>query len=122
MSAKLVKILPKSVLCELQEVKVLRKWEPGVNSDGVQREPNKPESEDQKQDFIENLNLKIDHLDPDQQRQLQDLCYKWKDVFSQGPLDLGNTDLVKNEIKLEDERPFKDPYRRIPPALFNEVR
>ncbi|KAH3851326.1 hypothetical protein DPMN_093806 [Dreissena polymorpha] len=66
MSAKPVKILPKSVLCELQEVKVLRNWEPEVNSDGVQREPNKPESEDQKQEFIENLNLKIDHLDPDQ--------------------------------------------------------
>ncbi|KAH3735604.1 hypothetical protein DPMN_042140 [Dreissena polymorpha] len=81
MSAKPVKILPKSVLCELQEVKVLRNWEPGENSDRIKKEPVKPVSEDQKQEFIGNLNLKIDHLDPDQQRQLQYLCYKWKDVF-----------------------------------------
>jgi len=48
-------------LCELQEVKVLRNWEPGENSDKIQREPNTHVSEDQKQEFIGNINLKIDH-------------------------------------------------------------
>ena len=39
-----------------------------------------------------------------------------------GPSDLGKADIVKHEIKLTDETPFKDPYRRIPPGLYDEVR
>ena len=29
---------------------------------------------------------------------------------------------MKHEIKLKDDTPFKDPDRRIPPALYEEVR
>ena len=29
---------------------------------------------------------------------------------------------MKHTIHLEDETPFKEPYRHIPPALFQEVR
>lgn len=47
---------------------------------------------------------------------------KWSDVFSTGPTDLGRTNLVKHDIKLTDDTPFKDPYRRIPPAMYEEVR
>lgn len=47
---------------------------------------------------------------------------KWKGIFSKGVTDLGNCDLVKHEIKFSDEKPFKEPHRRIPPALFEEVR
>ena len=46
----------------------------------------------------------------------------WKHVFSQGSTDLGCTRLVQHEINLEDETPFKEPYRHIPPALMQEVR
>ena len=35
---------------------------------------------------------------------------------------LGRTNLIEHEIHLEDERPFKEPYRKIPPALVEEVR
>ena len=37
-------------------------------------------------------------------------------------LDLGHTHTVKHEINLEDVKPFKEPYRHIPPALIQEVR
>ena len=47
---------------------------------------------------------------------------KWKGVFSAGITDLGDCDLVQHEIKLQNDEPFKEPYRRIPPALFEEVR
>ena len=47
---------------------------------------------------------------------------KWKNIFSTGLNDLGNCDLVKHAINLSDETPFKEPHRRIPPALFQEVR
>ena len=43
-------------------------------------------------------------------------------MFSTGPDDIGNTDLVKHKIVLDDDRPFKQPYRRIPPGLYEEVR
>ena len=35
-------------------------------------------------------------------------------MFSKGPTDLGCTNLVEHEIKLKDETPFKEAYRRIP--------
>ena len=47
---------------------------------------------------------------------------KWKSVFSTGPTDLGYTTLVEHEIKLTDDIPFKQPFRRIPPSLYEEVR
>ena len=30
--------------------------------------------------------------------------------------------MIKHEIKLTDDTPFKEPYRRIPPALYEKVR
>ena len=35
---------------------------------------------------------------------------------------MGFGDLTEHEINLADETPFKDPYRRIPPAIYEEVR
>ena len=47
---------------------------------------------------------------------------KWKHIFSTGPTDLDFTDLIEHKTNLVDETPFKEPYRQIPPALFEEVR
>ena len=47
---------------------------------------------------------------------------RWKHILSAGPADLGFTDLVEQETNIVDETPFKEPYKRIPPALFEEVR
>ena len=44
------------------------------------------------------------------------------DFASLGPLDIGKRDLVTHTIELEDERPFKQPYRCIPPGMYDEVR
>ena len=43
-------------------------------------------------------------------------------IFSTGPTVLGFTNVVEHEINLLDNTPFKDPYSRIPPAMFEEVR
>lgn len=53
---------------------------------------------------------------------LQGMLTKWKSVFSTGPTDLGYTTLVEHDIKLTDDIPFKQPFRRIPPSLYEEVR
>jgi hypothetical protein len=39
-----------------------------------------------------------------------------------GPTDIGSTDLFKHKIVLQDSTPFKQPYRRIPPGMYEEVR
>lgn len=37
-------------------------------------------------------------------------------------MDLGHTSAVKHCNQLEDEEPFKEKYRPIPPSVYNELR
>ena len=53
---------------------------------------------------------------------VEQVLRKWQDVFSKGLADLGCTNLVQHEIKMKDETPFKEMYRRIPQSLIQEVR
>ena len=50
------------------------------------------------------------------------MLIEWKHLFSKGITDLGNCDSVKNQINLKDETPFKEPHRKIHPAIFQGVR
>lgn len=68
------------------------------------------------------IKLEESNLSPEQAEQSNTFLLKWKNIFSTGLNDLGNCDLVKHAINLSDETPFKEPHRRIPPALFQEVR
>ena len=43
-------------------------------------------------------------------------------LFALDDLDLGHTSIVKHKIELDNYRPFKDRYRRIPPHQYEEVR
>ena len=45
-----------------------------------------------------------------------------KTTFSTSSYDLGCTSVVKHPILLTDNNPFKERSRRIPPALYEEVR
>ena len=74
--------------------------------------------------FLEDMDVKIDtsNLTPDQISRTREVLGNWSGVFSTSLTDLGRADIVKHEIKLTDDTPFKDPYRRIPPALYEEVR
>ena len=50
------------------------------------------------------------------------LVQKFHMIFSKNDLDLGKTDMVKYKIKVTDETPFKERYRRIPPSKYEVVR
>ena len=52
---------------------------------------------------------------------LKELFEEYSDIFSQNDLDIGHFSGVQHYIELEDERPFKQRYRRIPPHMFEEV-
>lgn len=59
---------------------------------------------------------------PEQQAQLGTLLAQYVDVFAINDEDLGYTDRVEHEIPLLDQTPISQPYRRIPPNQYKEVR
>ena len=132
MSAKVVTIALRSLLCELEEVKVLRAVTPDDKGNqtiltGQQTTSEKDTSDKCSSESPFSLpEIGVDLADlaltEDQKEKVSLIFEKWQDIFSRGPLDLGHTDLVKHEIKLTDETPFKDSYRRISPAMIGEVR
>lgn len=117
----------KSELCNLYEVKVLRPVQIEESEDVKSTNAAKilNQKVDEEEDNIAKaLGVKLDdtNLTGSQKKKMHDLLRKWKHIFSTGPTDLGHTDLIEHEIKLSDNTPFKEPYRNIPPGLFNEVK
>ena len=53
---------------------------------------------------------------------LKDLVERNVSVFSQHPMDYGHTKTVQHDIPLVDSKPFRLPYRKIPPAQWQDVR
>ena len=124
-SGKEIEITPKTTLCELQEVKVLRnldlETEAGEKVQGCQQTVK--ETNLQEDNLLPSgIDLKDSAITEEQRQELTQFLLKWKGMFSKGLTDLGDCDKVKHRINLHDDKPFKDPYRRIPPALFQEVR
>lgn len=58
----------------------------------------------------------------EQHTQLALLLEKYSFVFATEDEDLGYTDKVQHEIHLTDDMPVTQPYRRIPPTQYSEVR
>lgn len=115
MTAKVADIKPRTVLCGLNEVKVMRHLD--LDSDESNSKKNISDT------TIGDLGIKIsESLDHEAKERLLDLLNEWKPIFSAGQSDIGYSDLLEHEINLTDNKPFKEPYRRIPPALFDEVR
>ena len=53
---------------------------------------------------------------------LRQLFIKHHHIFALDDLELGKTDMVKHVIRINDEKPFWEHYRRIPPHQFDEVK
>lgn len=70
----------------------------------------------------EDIELDSSMLNSKQMEMAANFFHRWDNIFSTGITDIGHTDLVKHQIKLEKEEPFKEPYRRIPPGLIQEVQ
>lgn len=59
---------------------------------------------------------------PEQREQLASFLAKYCFLFATEDKDLGYTDKVQHEIHLTDDVPVVQPYRRIPPTQYGEVR
>ena len=119
-TAKVVTIPAKSNICSLEEVKVLK-------SDPLADKHHSatPAYTHQQTTSMNNktgVDLEDTSLSQEQKQRVLNFLSQWQSVFSQGPNDIGRTNLVEHEIHLETEQPFKEPYRKIPPALLQEVR
>ena len=116
LSAYAVEIPPKSVFCTLNSVKVVDSWTPASSQ--------KSDEESTNDIDLEQLGVSIDtnNLSPDQFQRVKQVLGSWSTIFSKGSTDLGKANIVKHGIKLSDNTPFKEPYRRIPPAMYEEVR
>lgn len=143
MSAKVLTLSPKSLLCQVLEVKVLHSWDPKLEkSNEVQAGQQTATTSDETQadqehirddkNNAENRNdfnlsdigvdLSDSNITENQKEKASTIFEKWQTIFSKSPIDLGHTDLVRHEINLTDETPFKDHYRRISPGLYDEIR
>ena len=71
---------------------------------------------------LPNIDLSSTALTPSERTALEDLLGRSNDLFSATSLDVGSTNTVLHGIPLVDPTPFRMPYRRIPPAQYQEVR
>ena len=79
------------------------------------------------QDEVDLLMSKLDlegikSWSPEEQNEMKNLIIDYGLLFALKDLDLGKTDKVKHSIKLTDNTPFKERYRRIPPHQYEEVK
>ena len=121
-SASPIVIAPKTDLCELHEVKVLRSVDPVGEAVHTAQYCQQTVQTEEERKLPEGIDVTSSNLTEEQREQLEDFLSKWNHIFSKDITDLGKCDLVKHQIKLDDNEPFKEPHRRIPPALLNEVR
>ncbi len=55
-------------------------------------------------------------------RELADLIGRYESTFSRDKLDCGEVKNTVHRIRLKDEKPFRLPYRRVPPTHYQKLR
>ena len=103
-----VVISPKSILCEIQPVTVDATVYDKIENETMEK-------------IFEEIHIEA-NLSHDQRMRLESLLNKHQDIFSKNETDIGHCDKIKHRIDLTDEVPFKQPHRRIPPSMIDEVR
>ena len=61
-------------------------------------------------------------IESNQVSEVSDMLLRNQASFSKSDTDLGHCTIVQHEINLRDEKPVKQAFRRIPRALYDEVR
>ncbi len=71
---------------------------------------------------LSDLDIESCEVTPYWKDQLLQLIQRHQDVFSKHKLDCGTAKEVVHRIHLSDNRPFRLPYRRVPPAQYQKLR
>ena len=92
----------------------------------IQTSREQPPTESKKEDetcILDQLDLgEINTWSVEQQQIARKLLCDYSEAFQNIDLDLGKCNILKHNIQLTDQQPFKERYRRIPPHLFEEVK
>ena len=117
-SKRTVTLTKKSVIAQCEPANLVPKAQVKIEATTETKEA--PEDG---QWLLDKLNLEgMENWTTTEQQAAMELLKQNADLFSKHSLDLGETQLCTHEIQLTDPKPFKEAYRRIPPALYDEVR
>ncbi|XP_061192183.1 uncharacterized protein LOC133200390 [Saccostrea echinata] len=111
-TTRTVRIPPRGLLCELQPVMI---EEVQASADAL-TEVSPPDK------IMDSLKISNKFLSHDQLQESYKVLKNNKDIFSTSESDIGHSIRVQHKIHLNDETPFKQKHRRIPPSMFQEVR
>ena len=123
-SAKMIEIATQSNPCELQEVAVLRPLDIDQKNkaqDNIQVQQHTAEFT-KEPNVLDEIDIEENTFSEEQKLEWRQFLKRWRHLFSPAITDLGNCDLMKQKTNLSDNVPIKEPYRRVPPALFQEIR
>ena len=72
----------------------------------------------------EKLNIDLDstELHSEQKTEVKKMLERCQSVFAKNSTDLGSAKGVKHKIRVKNETPFRERSRRIPPAMYDEVK
>lgn len=71
---------------------------------------------------LDNIDISSCQVSEACRSQLTQLLTEYQDIFSKHPLDCGEVKGYTHRIHLTDDRPFRLPYRRVPPAHYQKLR
>ncbi|XP_030830382.1 uncharacterized protein LOC115919900 [Strongylocentrotus purpuratus] len=71
---------------------------------------------------IEGLDFSESPASSEDVDKVRNILRNYPRAFSQSDTDLGHSNIVTHNIPLTDQQPFRERYRRIPPAMYAEVR
>ncbi|KAI2646029.1 Methylcytosine dioxygenase TET1 [Labeo rohita] len=67
------------------------------------------------------IDINWSQISDDCKSKLTQLLADYQDIFSKHPLDCGEAIGYVHRIRLTDDRPFRLPYRRVPPAHYEKL-
>jgi transposase InsO family protein len=105
-----VTIQSRAVICEVQPVT--------IEESPVDKVLNEVKSDS----VLEKVDITSDTLTPDELTRGSKLITDYQDLFSTGDTDIGYSNAVRHKIELTDKTPFKQRHRRVPPAMYDEVK
>lgn len=73
-------------------------------------------------DIFSQVNIPDNELSSTELEKVKALRMDYKDILSTGDGDIGHNQSVQHRIELNNEIPFKQRYRKIPPSMIDEVR
>lgn len=71
---------------------------------------------------LSTVDIESCEVSTDCKRRMADLVLQYEDVFSRHHLDCGEAKGFVHRIHLSDNRPFRLPYRRVPPSQYQKLR